>query len=109
MLPVFIPLNSKGEKIVEDKTKFQQLLDRNQKQAKLDADFMIATGKLKPAGKLTGYFKEKESERNFRERNKEVYEELYNKYPRAFLDPAVFARMNPEAAQEIISIIDNLK
>ena len=109
MLPVFIPLNSKGEKIVEDKTKFQQLLDRNQKQAKLDADFMIATGKLKPAGKLTGYFKEKESERNFRERNKEVYEELYNKYPRAFLDPAVFARMYPEAAQEIINIINRLK
>ena len=109
MLPVFIPLNSKGEKIVEDKTKFQQLLDRNKKQAKLDADFIIATGKLKPAGKLTGYFKEKESERNFRERNQEIYEELRRKYPRAFIEPVFFARMNPEAAQEIINIINRLK
>lgn len=93
----------------EDKTRFQEYLDETRKLGVLERDFIIASQKLRPAGKLTGYFKEKESERNFRERNKEVYEELYNKYPRAFLDPAVFARMNPEAAQEIISIIDNLK
>ena len=93
----------------EDKTRFQEYLDETRKLGVLERDFIIASQKLRPAGKLTGYFKEKESERNFRERNKEVYEELYNKYPRAFLDPAVFARMYPEAAQEIINIINRLK
>jgi len=109
MLPVFVPLNSRGEEIVEDKTRFQQLLDRNQEQAKLDADFMIATGKLKPAGKVKGFFKEKESEREFKERNQEIYEELRRKYPRAFIEPVVFARSNPEIAQEIINTINRLK
>ena len=109
MLPVFVPLNSIGEEIVEDKTRFQEYLDKTRELGVIERDFIIASQKLRPAGKLTGYFKEKESERNFRERNKEVYEELYNKYPRAFLDPAVFAKMNPEAAQEIINIINRLK
>ena len=109
MLPVFVPLNNIGEEIVEDKTRFQQLLDRNQEQAKLDADFMIATEKLKPAGKVKGFFKEKESEREFKERNQEIYEELRRKYPRAFIEPVVFARSNPEIAQEIINTINRLK
>ena len=97
----------------EDKTRFeetiQKTLTESKEQAKLDADFIIATGKLKPAGKVKGFFKEKQSQREFRERNQEIYEELRRKYPRAFIEPVVFARMNPEAAQEIISIINNLK
>lgn len=112
--PVFRPYgeNISEEPIAvvpEDKTRFQESRERAQEQQTLNADFMIAIGRLKPESKFRGYFVEKESEREFRERNKEVYEELQQKYPRAFIEPVTFAQMNPEEAKEILNIINNLQ
>ena len=109
--PIFKPYEEPAPIVVvpEDKTRFQESRETAEEQQTLNVDFMIAIGKLKPDSKFRGYFVEKESEREFRERNKEVYEELEQKYPRAFIEPVTFAQMNPEEAKEILNIINNLQ
>lgn len=132
MLPVFVPLNTKGEEVVvipdEEKTDFQlamekgagTMTERKQTQTdkrKLISDFkqainLIGTGTL--AERAVDYFGRTQTEKEERKNREPLWNTIKEKYgldrrDLIRLKGEVFADLNPEKAQEITNLILNYK
>ena len=132
MLPVFVPLNTKGEEVVvipdEEKTDFQlamekgavTMTERKQTQTdkrKLISDFkqainLIGTGTL--AERAVDYFGRTQTEKEERKNREPLWNTIKEKYgldrrDLIGLKGEVFADLNPEKAQEITNLILNYK
>jgi hypothetical protein len=70
-------------------------------------DFTLALGAVKPSGMLTRYFKDTEATTQTKEDFKDIYKELQEKYPRAFIEGNTWAMRNPLEAQELTNTINN--
>jgi len=93
----------------EDKTltPFQTMLKESKDTQIIARDYMVALGKVKPSGMLKRYFKETEATAQTKEDFKDIYKELQEKYPRAFIEGQTWAMRNPLEAQEITTTINN--
>ena len=132
MLPVFVPLNTKGEEVVvipdEEKTDFQLAMEKRaekiteRKQAqkdktKLISDFrqainLIGTGTL--AERAVDYFGRTQTEKEERKNREPLWNTIKEKYgldrrDLIGLKGEIFADLNPEKAQEITNLILNYK
>lgn len=132
MLPVFVPLNTKGEEVVvipdEEKTDFQLYMEKRtgkmteRKQAqkdktKLISDFrqainLIGTGTI--ADKAIDYFGRTQIEKEERKNREPLWNTIKEKYgldrrDLIGLKGEIFADLNPEKAQEITNLILNYK
>lgn len=132
MLPVFVPLNTKGEEVVvipdEEKTDFQLYMEKRaektteRKQAqkdktKLITDFrqainLIGTGTI--ADRAVDYFGRTQTEKEERKNREPLWNIIKEKYgldrrDLIGLKGEVFADLNPEKAQEITNLILNYK
>jgi hypothetical protein len=95
--------------ITPDKTltPFQTMLKESKDTKIIARDYMVALGKVKPSGMLQRYFKETEATAQTKEDFKDIYKELQEKYPRAFIEGNTWAMRNPLEAQEITDTINN--
>lgn len=93
----------------EDKTltPFQTMLKESKDTQIIARDYMVALGKVKPSGMLKRYFKETEATAQTKADFKDIYKELQEKYPRAFIEGQTWAMRNPLEAQEITTTINN--
>ena len=93
----------------EDKTltPFQTMLKESKDTQIIARDYMVALEKVKPSGMLKRYFKETEATAQTKEDFKDIYKELKEKYPRAFIEGQTWAMRNPLEAQEITTTINN--
>lgn len=93
----------------EDKTltPFQTMLKESKDTQIIARDYMVALEKVKPSGMLKRYFKETEATSQTKEDFKDIYKELQEKYPRAFVEGNTWAMRNPLEAQEITDTINN--
>ena len=93
----------------EDKTltPFQTMLKESKDTQIIARDYMVALRKVKPSGMLKRYFKETEATAQTKEDFKDIYKELQEKYPRAFIEGQTWAMRNPLEAQEITTTINN--
>lgn len=93
----------------EDKTltPFQTMLKESKDTQIITRDYMVALEKVKPSGMLKRYFKETEATAQTKEDFKDIYKELQEKYPRAFIEGNTWAMRNPLEAQEITDTINN--
>tara|TARA_R110000803_G_scaffold202660_1_gene267902 strand:+ start:2210 stop:4096 length:1887 start_codon:yes stop_codon:yes gene_type:complete len=93
----------------EDKTltPFQTMLKESKDTKIIARDFTLALGAVKPSGMLTRYFKDTEATTQTKEDFKDIYKELQEKYPRAFIEGNTWAMRNPLEAQELTNTINN--
>jgi hypothetical protein len=93
----------------EDKTltPFQTMLKESKDTQIIARDYMVALEKVKPSGMLKRYYKETEATSQTKEDFKDIYKELQEKYPRAFVEGNTWAMRNPLEAQEITDTINN--
>ena len=99
-----IPLTGTEDKTL---TPFQTMLKESKDTKIIARDYMVALGKVKPSGMLKRYFKETEATAQTKEDFKDIYKELQEKYPRAFIEGNTWAMRNPLEAQEITDTINN--
>ena len=99
-----IPLTGTEDKTL---TPFQTMLKESKDTKIIARDYMVALGKVKPSGMLKRYFKETEATAQTKEDFKDIYKELQEKYPRAFIEGQTWAMRNPLEAQEITTTINN--
>ncbi len=99
-----IPLTGTEDKTL---TPFQTMLKESKDTKIIARDYMVALGKVKPSGMLKRYFRETEATAQTKEDFKDIYKELQEKYPRAFIEGNTWAMKNPLEAQEITDTINN--
>jgi len=132
MLPVFVPLNTKGEEVVvipdEEKTDFELAMEKRtgkmteRKQARTDkrkliSDFKQAInliGTETMAERAVDYFGRTQTEKEERKNREPLWNTIKEKYgldrrDLIGLKGEVFADLNPEKAQEITNLILNYK